>query len=107
MPWMAEGMKMLEAERPVESHTPAVLAICVSIAVEQRKVGDMRAMAGLELLNQLIFAAAFRLFAQQHEYLLGQVHFGIEIIVHGAKPSTRPALQTAGWMGWGTGAFCA
>jgi len=58
--------------------------------VDQRQMGNVGAVASLELLDQLVFAATFGLLAQQHENLLGQVHLGFEFIVHRLKPSTAP-----------------
>lgn len=40
MPWLTEGVEMLENERPVQSHAPALLPHCIHIAVGQRCDGD-------------------------------------------------------------------
>lgn len=40
-PWMEAGKKILERAHPVESHAPAVLSVCVGIAVELRRRGKV------------------------------------------------------------------
>lgn len=51
--------------------------------VGQWQVGDVRRVTRLELLDQLIFAAALGAGLQQFEQLLGKVEVGIEVGGHG------------------------
>lgn len=63
-------------------------------AVGEREMRDMRGVALLERLDQMVFAATVRHFAEQQAQLLGEVQRGVEFGGHAPSlASARVALS--------------
>ncbi|MNN53733.1 hypothetical protein D3C81_1685070 [compost metagenome] len=85
---MGEALAVQPVAKEIESVEHQEVSAEQHQLVGEFEVRDVGGVAGLERLDQLVFAQAFRRPAQEFVELVAEVQGGVEVAVHRREPST-------------------